>query len=66
MCGKAMTSLGHLYLRASAAIGRYDLDTLEEVPFEYGRPVKSAHAMYGGQRTDLKGGLWLERCAHGG
>jgi hypothetical protein len=57
---------GHLYLRASAVIGRYDLDTMEEVPFEHGRPIESAHAMYGRQRTDLKGGLWLERCAHGG
>ncbi len=57
---------GHLYLRASGVVGRFDLDTLEEAPFEHGQPIKSAHAMYGGTRTDLKGGLWLERCAHGG
>jgi len=56
---------GHLYLRGSAVVGRFDLETIKEVPFKNGIPAMGA-SMYGGQRTELTGGVRLVRCAHGG
>jgi sugar lactone lactonase YvrE len=61
----AIDDEGHLYLRAANKIGRFDLDTMEEVPFANGEEVKDARALYGHVSTDLKGALVLHNNAAG-
>ena len=46
----AIDDSGYLYLRACKLIGRYNLDTMREVPFDYGEE-RSGRAYSSGDRT---------------
>jgi hypothetical protein len=57
---------GHLYLRAGGIIGRYDLDSMREVPFDYGEERRGVKGTFGERSGNLISALVLDGSATGG
>jgi hypothetical protein len=55
----AIDNQGHIYLRACKLIGRYDLDNMREIPFDYGERRSGRYYNSGDRAANLTAGLVL-------